>query len=254
MAKAAWEDLVDADLGPYGKPRGTRWGRVFTGLLLVASATFVAAYYLPLYQAHQRLGAQFRELGQRSQTLADSVSKAQAELKSTTQQRDDLQAEHDKRDVSQKADADKAERVRATLASKLDKFVKKGSLAVVADAGSLLVALDSALLFQPQKLELTPGAHTLLCDLIKSGEAKTVTVRSSVGDVPASPVLAKSYPTPWALSAARAAAVAQSLEADCALSPASISAEGDGKHDPAAAKLTAAKLPADHIELELGLH
>ena len=252
--KAAWEDLVEADLGPYAKSRGTRWGRVFTGLLLVGCATFVAAYYLPLYRAHQKLGDQYRELGQRSQTLSESVSQTKLELKTTTEQRDQLQAERAQKESSKKASVDQLERVRVALSSKLDKFVKKGNVAVAANTGSLMVAFDSALLFVPQKVDLSPAAHTLLCDVVKTGEAKAVAVGNSLGDagvVP--PALLKSYPTPWALSAARAAAVAQALEADCSLPASQISATGNGKHDPAASLLSNAKLPLDRVELELTL-
>ena len=77
--------MADADLGPYGKSRGTRWGRVFAGLFFVAVATFVGAYYLPLYRAHQKLADQYRELGQRSQGMSETVSKLQVELKAATE-------------------------------------------------------------------------------------------------------------------------------------------------------------------------
>jgi len=250
--KAAWEDLVEADLGPYGKPRGARWGRVFFGLILVASATFVAAYYLPLYRAHQKLGQQYRELGQRAQTLSDSVNRAQLELKTATEQRDQLQAEHDQRDSAKKADADRLERVRAALSAKLDKVVKKGSAALLVNGGTLLVAFDSASLFQPQKLDFSPAGRALLCDVVKSGEPLSLAVRDSLGEESTeASALTKLYPTPWALSAARAAAVAQALEGDCSFPAAQISATGSGKHDPWAAQLASAKLPADRLEIEL---
>src|SRR3954462_15969984 len=96
--KAAWEDMADADLGPYAKSRGTRWGRVFAGLLFVAVATLVAAYYVPLYRAHEKLAEQYRELGQRSQGVSETVTRVQSELKAATEARDQLQAEQSARD------------------------------------------------------------------------------------------------------------------------------------------------------------
>ena len=248
--KAAWQDMADADLGPYGKSRGTRWGRVLGGLLFVAVATFVAAYYLPLYRAHQKLAEQYRELGQRSQGLSESVSKAQGELKSVTEARDQLQAEHDVREGEKKVSGDQQERVRAALSTKLDKFVKKGSAAVLVRAGSLVVAFDSATLFVPQKLELTPAARTLLCDIVKTSDAKLLTVRASLAAasvVP--PPLAAGYAGPWALSAGRAAAVAQILEQGCAVPRGQLSAMGTGNQQP----LPGLKLTGDPIELEIGL-
>ncbi len=208
--------MADADLGPYAKSRGTRWRRVFTGLLLVAGATFVAAYYLPLYRAHQKLADQYRELGQRAQGLSESLSKLQGELKIASASRDQLQAEHDLRESAQRSAGDQQERARAALSSKLDKYLKKGNAALLVSAGSLFVAFDSALLFLPQRLDLTPTGRGLLCDVAKTSEAKALTVHASLADgsvVP--PALATSYPSSWALSAARAAAVAQALEQGC---------------------------------------
>jgi chemotaxis protein MotB len=247
--KAAWEDLAEDDLGPYAKPLARRWGRLFVGLLLVTCATFVAAYYLPLYRAHQQLGDQYREASQRTQSLADSLARANAELKATAAQRDQLQAERDQRSVAQKTDSARQESVRAALSSKLDKFLKKGSAELVPSASSLLVAFSSSLLFQPQKLDLTPTARILLCDVAKSADAKALAVRDSVADSAAlSAPLAKSYPSSWAFSAARAAVVTEALEVGCAVPASQLSAIGQGKSDPFA---TSFKLPGERIELEL---
>lgn len=246
--KAAWEDLADADMGPYARRRSTSWGRVFFGLLLIAAATFVAAYYVPLYRAHQRLGEQYRELGQRSQALSESVNKVQQELKSTTEQRDRLQAEHDQSASVKKADGERQERLRAALSSKLDRFLKKGSAAVVVHEGALVVAFDAALLFVPQKLDLNPTGRQLLCDALKAGEAKAVTVRAALAEGAAAPAaLAKTYPSPWLLSAVRAAAVAQGLQDACAVPAAQLSATGVASL-PA---LPGFKVSAERVDLEL---
>ena len=246
--------MAEADLGPYGKSRGTRWGRVFFGLFFVATATFVAAYYVPLYRVHQRLDAQYRELSQRSQALSDSASKAQADLKAMTEQRDRLQAEHDQLESARKGEGDKLEQLRLALAAKLDKFSKKGSAAVLVHGSALFVALDGSLAFQPQKVDVSPAGHAVLCDVAKTPEVKFIAVRGSLADgseVPAA--LASSYPGPIQFSAARAAAVAQVLQVSCGVPAAQLSATGNGKRDPLAAQLGALK-PDDRVELELSLH
>jgi len=240
--------MADADLGPYAKSRGTRWGRVFGGIVFVAVATFVAAYYLPLHLAHQKLADQYRELGQRSQALTESVTKTQAELKAVTEARDRLQAEHDARENAKKSTGEQHERTKAALSSKLDKYLKKGNAALLVNGGSLFVAFDSALLFLPQKLELSPMGRALLCDVVKSSEAKALTVRASLaaGSV-VPPALAVSYPSAWALSAGRAAAVAQVLEQACAVPAAQLVATGNGTQQLAGLKIT-----GDPLELEVG--
>lgn len=240
--------MADADLGPYAKSRGTRWGRVFGGLLFVAVATFVAAYYLPLYRAHQKLADQYHELGQRSQGLAESMSQVQSELKTVTAARDELQAEHERFARGTKSSDEQREHLRTALASKLDKYSKKYTVASQVVAGSLLVAFDGAQLFFPLKVELTPAARALLCDVAKNGDAKTLAVRSSLAPgstVP--PALAGSYPSPWALSAARAATVAQTLQA-CGIPAAQLSATGNGNEQLA----QGLQLTGDPIALEFG--
>jgi len=243
--------MADADLGPYGKSQGTRWGRVFGGLLFVAVATFVAAYYVPLHLAHQKLAAQYTELSQSSQSLSDAASKARLELKAVTEARDQLQAEHDQRESTKKAGSEQQERTRAALGEKLDKFVKKGSAALRMNAGSLFVAFDSALLFQPQRLEVSPLGRAALCDVVKASQPKTLSVHASLGAGSAiPPALVGSYPSAWALSAGRAAAVAQVLEQACNVSAAQLSAMSNGTQPPPAGL----KLAGDStVELELGL-
>ncbi|MEP7053173.1 MAG: hypothetical protein ABJB12_22600 [Pseudomonadota bacterium] len=250
--KAAWEDLADSDLGPYAQSRGTRWGRVFVGLFVVGAATFVAAYYLPLYRAHQKLDAQYRDLAQKSQTLSDDAAKTTAELNAALLERDHLRAERDQKLSAQNSAAGHQEGARATLASKLDKLVKKNAVAIVANGGTLLVALDSALLFQPQRLDVTPAARGVLCDIVKSSGAKSLAVGASMAPGSAVPAaLSKSYANAWTFSAARAAAVAQTLAEQCAFPAPQLSATGNADHDPFASELASSKLPADRIELDL---
>lgn len=240
--------MADADLGPYAKSRGTRWGRVFGMLLFVGVATFVAAYYLPLYQSHKKLAEQYAELGQRSQSLSESIGRAQDELKTVTAARDQLQAEHDQRSRASKTSDEQRDRVRAALTSKLDKYLKKHSAALPASTSALLVVFDSAQLFLPQKVELSPAGRTLICDAAKTSEAKTIAVRASLaaGSV-IPPALSVSYPSPWALSAARAATVAQALQS-CGFNGAQLSATGNGS-EPLAAGL---ELTGDPLALEVG--
>ncbi len=252
---ARWEDFADSDLGPYAKPRGTRWGRVFTGLLVLGFATFVAAYYLPLYRAQQRLNDQYRELSQKSQSLEGNASKLQADLNTVSAERDQLRTEHDQKDSAQKNDASQQQRLRDVLSAKLDKQIKKNGAAVVSNGSGLIVALDSALLFQPQKLDLTPAAAALLCAISKTGEAKFLSVSVVLAPgVAVPPALAKTFATPRALSAARAAALADALVDKCAFPAAQVSATGSADHDPFATQLASSKLPADRIELLLTSH
>jgi chemotaxis protein MotB len=252
--KAAWEDLADSDLGPYAKPRGARWGRVLVGLLVVAAATFVAGYYVPLYRAQQRLGEEYRALSQQSQALTQSASAAQAALKTTTLERDQLRDQQDQKATANEAAANQRERARAALASKLDKLIKKNSAVVLATDSAVVVALDDAQLFLPQRLDLAPSAPALLCEIIKVAAAKSLDVNGVLAPgAPPATALSKSFPSPWSLSAARAGAVAGSVTGKCGFPAAQLSATGGADHDHFAAALSGSKLAAEHVELVLGL-
>jgi len=222
-------------------------------LLLVAVATFVAAYYLPLHLAHERLTRNFREQEARVASLVGQLTTTQHELKSASERPDQLQAAQDLRESTTQSDADRLARARSALASKLDRAVKKGNAALASRPGVLLVGLDAGALFLPQKMELAPMARALVCDAVKSAQPKAVVVHAVLAEATPPTPLSKSYPPPWGFSAARAAAVAQLLESTCGLSAARISASGDGSHDGWAAELANSKLPPDRIELELTL-
>ena len=250
--KAAWEEIAEADLGPYARSRGTNWGRLFIALLFVAGATFAAAYYVPLYRAHQKLVDQYREQGARAQTLSEAVTRAELALKTTADERDQLRAQQDRAEGLKQSAALAVERARSALSSKLDKLVKKGSAAVVVTGGSLFVALDSGSLFIPQKLELTAAGRALLCDIVKSGDAKALVVRGTLAPgatVP--PALAGVYPSPWSLGAARAATVAQALQETCAMPVAQLSATSAGTSDPLALQVGALGPSGERVELEV---
>ena len=247
--KAAWEDA--ADLGPYAKRGGTSWGRVFVLVLLVGVGTFVAAYYLPLYRSQQKLGEQYRDVSQKAQTLTDNATKVQADLKSVTSERDQLQAEHDQRESAKKSEADQLERVRTDLSTKLDKLVKKGSAAITTNGNSVLVGLDDVGLFMPQKLDLSPAGKALLCDIAKNAQSLSIRVIGSMAEsLTVPPALEASYGSAWGVSAARAAAVTASLEEKCAVAPAQLAAVGNGKQYPFLAQLASLKAP-ERVVLEL---
>jgi len=215
----------------------------------VVVATFVAAYYLPLYRAHQKLAEQYRELGQRAQAMSETTSRIQGELKAAIGERDQLQAEHDSRECAKHSTSEQLERPKGALSSKLDKYLKKGNATLFLSAGSLFVAFDGALLFLPQKVDLSPAGRALLCDVAKTSEAKSLTVRASLASgasVP--PVLPVGYASAWALSAGRAAAVAQALEQNCSFPATQLSAIGYGQQPLAGLKPT-----GDPIQLEVGL-
>lgn len=236
---------------------GSRWGRVLPALLLVASATFVAAYYVPLRRAHVLLVEEYQKSSQKSTELEQTLSQVRGELQAKAAQADQLEAERRKVEAAKKSGAEQGERLKTELAGKLDNHIKKGTAAVAVVEGRALVALAESAAFLPNTLDVSPHGRLLVCDV-----ARTLATSSdaplSVGAVsdpkaPAPPALQAAHPTPWALSAARAASIAQLVEEKCGVPGARLSAVGHGAHDPAAAALAGSKLPPGRIELAIAL-
>jgi chemotaxis protein MotB len=196
------------------------------------------------------LSDEYRALSDQSRAQSESIDTVRAQLKSVTSERDQLRTDHDRKVDADKDASSRRERARAGVSSKLDKLVKKGSVAVVATESALVVALDSAWLFLPQRLDLTPTAPSLLCEILKGADAKSLSVNGVLAQgTPVPAAFAKSFPSPWALSAARAAAVVESVASKCGLPAAQLSAAGSADHDPFNAALATSKLTGEHVEL-----
>ncbi|WP_437571667.1 hypothetical protein [Sorangium sp. So ce542] len=234
-----------------------RWVRLVPALLLVASATFVAAYYVPLRRAHLLLIEEQRRSNQRGKDLEQTLSQVRGELQQTTAQVEKLEAERRQTEDAKKSGLARVEQLKTELAGKLDKQIKKGTAAVAVADGQALVALPETAVFLAHKLDVSPQGRALLCHVAGAvaaiGQAPIrVGAVSGPPDLE-SPALKSGYPTPWALSAARAASVAQTLQDACSLPGARLSAVGHAEHDPAGAALGESKLPAGRVEISIAL-
>lgn len=251
MGKNPWDDDPDLQMLRGRSSGSTRWGKVLGGVLLVGVATFAGAYYLPLFRAHDTLTAEHHRVVEQAQALERSLSQAKGELKTVTARRDELEAEQKKRENSAADSSSQLESLKADLASRLDKAVKKGLAQVAVSDGAVLVGLADAALFAPHKLELSAQGKQLLCDLGKGAQKRQVTVRAVDGDEEPDAALKQKYPSAWSLRTARAAAAAEELESRCALSAAQLSVNVVGGTSAGNPALQGSKLPRVHLELAL---
>lgn len=248
MGRNPWDDDPDLQM-LRGRSSGTRWGRVFGGILLVGVATFAGAYYVPLFRAHATLTAEHRRAVDRAQGLERSLSEAKRELKSVTERRDELESAQKQRDNSLASSASELDGLKAEMAGKLDRAAKKGLAQVAVSEGSVLVGLADSALFMARKLELSASGKQLLCDIGKGAAKRRVTVRAADSDQKPDPALAAKYPSAWALRAARAAAAADALESKCGLPGDQLGVNAVGASGNAA--FAGSKLPALHLEFSL---
>jgi chemotaxis protein MotB len=245
MARNPWED--DPDLQAFAGRRsgGMPWGRVLVGLVVVSGLTFVGAYYLPLFRAHDTLSAEHQRAVSQSKTLERSLTDAQAELQKAKARRDELEAEKSKRESGSASAASDLEGTRSELAAKFDKAIKKNLADVTVKNGIVTVSLADALVLSPKKLDVSGGGKQMLCDIAKAASARALWIFALDDGAAVDPNFAAKYPNAWALRSARASSLADTLETKCGVKPALLQALASAR------PTNNDKLPPTHFELEI---
>jgi chemotaxis protein MotB len=227
------------------------WVGLLVGVALVACGTFIFAYYVPLYRAHETLATSHGRIMQQIKSLEDTLTQAQATLKSEIARRETLEAEKRQRDTSTKSSASELESVRATLGQKLEGPVSKKQAGLALDADKLVVVLGSSALFSTGKVEVSGGGKNLLCEIGKAAAGRPVRVEASTDDSGVPALLKLKYTNEFSLSAAAAASVANTLEDKCNVKATQLSASGYANRPPRKA-LEGTKIGGLRVEIEIG--
>jgi chemotaxis protein MotB len=220
------------------------WARTFVGLLVVLSATFVLAYYVPLHRAHETLTALHREVGGKVRAAEEKVVRLEAELSAVTKTRDELQAAAQAREGTHKATGEHLEGLKAALATKLDKAIKKGDAAVGSAGDRVFVAISAKALFAPPKNDVSAQGRALLCDVAKIGERHPLRVAAIGGG-------GKPTDSAWSATATRAARATEAVEEKCQVPAERLSAVGYATNQPNAKAFEDAKLASERVEIEI---
>jgi chemotaxis protein MotB len=253
MAKNPWADDPDMNALRSMRPqRGSApWAGLLVGVALVACGTFVFAYYVPLYRAHQTLAASHGRIMQQIKGLEDTLSQAQAALKAEIAKREALESEKRQRDTASKSSASELEPIKGTLTQKLEGPISKKQGAVALDGERLVVVLGSSALFGAGKLDVSGGGKNVLCAIGKAAGPRPVRVEATTDDGGVPALLKPKYTNEFALSAAAAASVANTLEEKCSISPAKLTASGYANKPPRKA-LESTKIGGLRVEIEIG--
>jgi hypothetical protein len=244
---ANWQD--DPDLAAFKPRRGsTPWGRIFVGVLFVGCGTFALAYYLPLYRAHHAHSDDHARLREKLEGVEQALQKSEAELKSVTAKRDELQASVDQAQAKISAGTSDLGSVKDALATAADKAIKKKAAAVGADASGARLAVAPSQLFAAGKLELSGAGGTLLCAIAKAAGSRTLHVTGVATDADVPAPLKSKFENGWAYAAAASAAVVAALHDKCSVADTKLYAEAsDGAH--AAPVAFGGNAPAPRIEI-----
>jgi chemotaxis protein MotB len=254
MGKNRFEDMdpdlqaMRASMRPASAP--VRWGRVFTGVVVVACATFAFAYHLPLQRAHQTLTNQFAELQGQVDGANRSLEEARGQVKTLTEKRDALESELKEQAAAAKTQNEGVNDVKQAVESKLKKAIGKNTASVGIDGGKVVATISLASMLGKGKLEVSPEGKTMLCDVAQASGKRTIRVLAvSDKSVPA-PYSAK-LKTPWEFSSAVASSVAQTLADKCSVDTDRLSATGFGGEPPAGPKFEGKRVAAPRVELSL---
>ena len=141
--------------------RGRGW-RIFSILLLVGAATFVLAYYLPLYKAHAALRGQYRNLSREATTQRGQLTQTLDTLKQVATERDQLSESSRKQKEAGSALETQLVSLEKELRTQLKKFIGPGKLDMELQKGKIRFALASPALIAPTGGTITePGKSVI---------------------------------------------------------------------------------------------
>jgi chemotaxis protein MotB len=251
MGKNPWEDpdhevlALAATMQAKGPKR---WLRLGLGLLVIASLTFIAGYYIPLFRAHDALRAEFQQLSERRRLLDEKLRTGEQTVKRLETEKSELQAKLDERQTTENARKQQLDQLSASLDSIVASHERKGAAAASADSDRVRVALANHLVFSANSMTVPGRGTSLLCDIGKqAGSGRLRVVATTSEREPASATLKAKYPSPRELSSARAATVSNQLEKDCGIPGERL--EAVGLVEAGKSRVSSVKLPAIVLEL-----
>ncbi|MEP7053094.1 MAG: hypothetical protein ABJB12_22200 [Pseudomonadota bacterium] len=255
MSKNAFAEMdpdVKAMRASMRPPGGAvRWGRVLTGVLVVACATFAFAFYVPLLRAHEALTKQFVALQLQVESTNRSLQEARDQAKQSSEQKQALQDQIAQTKRGEKSASDASASVKSALEAKLQKPLAKDQAAIGTAGGQAVAILPLTYLLGRGKLELTPDGQAAICGVASASNKKTIRVLA-IADKKAIPApLTSKLKTPLDYGAAVATLVAQTLLDKCGVGSAQLSATSFPSDPPDNAKFEGKKLPGPRVELWL---
>jgi chemotaxis protein MotB len=233
MSRKHWEESAETDeLAAMGVSRHPGRGyKIFAGLLLVGTATFVAAYYVPLYRAHALLRREYTAVSRESATFRQQLVDAVAALNKTNDECNQLRGELHKQEKGADTLVARAERLERSLQAPLKKFQGKGLLTVERRREKLRITLATPALVAPVGGALTELGKKALCAV--GGSLKDSDVHLVVQGLGGGP--AEKAVGAWQAAAIRAGNTAQHLTKSCGVEASrievavsSVTSAGDG--------------------------
>jgi len=187
-----------------------------------------------------RLAADNLELDRTLKAKADSLSRTIVDLRGRIA---DLERENGtlRQEIAdlKKAQEEKVEKVSKTyegLMSKMEEEIRQGQVTISELKGKLTLNMVDAILFDTGKADVKPEGLAVLrkiISILRDEREKAIRIEGHTDNVPITGILAKTYPTNWELSAARAINVTRYLQ-EQGIPPGILSAVAYGEYHPVA--------------------
>jgi hypothetical protein len=253
MAKSPFEDPEVQAMRASMRPSAgsMRWGRVATGILVVACATFALGYYLPLSRAHKLLAGRFAELQSQVDSSKRGLEEARSKMKELESKQQALASQADQSRQLEKQRAEASQAIKSALEPKLEKQRAKNQAAVGFAGGQAMASLAQDYLLTRGKLEVSAQSKAALCSVAGAAGKRAIRVVAITEPKSIPPTLAKTHKTPLQYSVAVAQVVADTLLNQCKVSPAHLSATGVASEPAMTPKLEGKTLSGSRVELWL---
>lgn len=227
-----------------------RTATIFLGILVLAllcNGCMVAeSKYLKKADEAEQLTKQLASLNTENEDLKNQVKSLTGQKKDLTKTVADMEAENNKlkENISQVTkktqEVEKASNTYQELLKEMKSEIAQGQITIKELKGKLTMDVVNKILFASGEAKVKKEGHEVLdrvVEILKNVKDKNIRIEGHTDNVKITSRLAKSYPTNWELSSARAINVSKYLQQQ-GIDPTILSATAFGEYQPVADNAT----------------
>ncbi|MGD8228498.1 MAG: OmpA family protein [Desulfobacteraceae bacterium] len=177
----------------------------------------------------------------KSDTMSQQIAELRKQNKDLVQENESLRAKTQALEVEKTEEILGVKTMYEDLVQDMESEIKKGKITITQLKGKLKVNMVDEILFDSGRATIKPQGIKVLervGKVLLNAKDQAIRIEGHTDNVPIGPELAKTYPTNWELSVARATAVTRYLQEKIGVDPRSMSATGYGPYRPIASNET----------------
>ena len=174
-------------------------------------------------------------------TMSEQIAQLRKQNKDLKQDNEALRAKAQALEVEKTEEILGVKTMYEDLVQDMESEIKKGKITITQLEGKLKVNMVDEILFDSGRATIKPeGVRVLgrVGKVLLNVKDQAIRIEGHTDNVPIGAELAKTYPTNWELSVARATAVTRYLQEEIGVNPRLISATGYGPYRPIASNET----------------